>query len=219
MKILAVDFSSSLRSVALAEGAGPSFRLLATAAEHHGPETHAFAMIEQLLAESGARREEIECLALGLGPGSYAGIRISLAIAQGWQLARGIKTTGAGSIECLAWTAQHRGNRGPVSLAVDAQRGEYYLADYLLEETGIRPLQPLGIVSREEIERRLCAGSRVFGPDLSREFPAATELFPHAATLAGLVAGGATFTPAAQLEPIYLRPASFVKTPKPVRTY
>ena len=46
-------------------------------------------MIEDVLARSQMEREQIEVLAVGLGPGSYTGIRVALSMAQGWQLARG----------------------------------------------------------------------------------------------------------------------------------
>ena len=59
--------------------------------------TVAFEMIRSALHEAKLEREQIEVLAIGLGPGSYTGIRIALAIAQGWQLASrpgGIKLLG-----------------------------------------------------------------------------------------------------------------------------
>ena len=46
-------------------------------------------MIEEALREAGLEREQIEVLAVGLGPGSYTGIRVALSLAQGWQLASG----------------------------------------------------------------------------------------------------------------------------------
>ncbi|MEI9863786.1 MAG: tRNA (adenosine(37)-N6)-threonylcarbamoyltransferase complex dimerization subunit type 1 TsaB [Limisphaerales bacterium] len=87
MTILALEFSSAQRSVALARDGF----VLAEASEAGGRETHAFGMIEKVLATAKIRREEIDCLAIGLGPGSYTGIRVALSIAQGWQLAREVK--------------------------------------------------------------------------------------------------------------------------------
>src|SRR5450631_1300045 len=102
MTILALEFSSSQRSVAVARDG----RVLAGAAETGGRETHAFGMIEKVLAAANLGRAEIGCLAVGLGPGSYTGIRVALAIAQGWQLATGVKLLGIGSMECLAAQAR-----------------------------------------------------------------------------------------------------------------
>ena len=102
MTILALEFSSAQRSVAIARDGD----VLAEASETGGRGTNAFGLIEKVLAAAKIGREEIECLAVGLGPGSYTGIRVALSIAQGWQLARGVKLLGIGSVECLAAQAQ-----------------------------------------------------------------------------------------------------------------
>jgi tRNA threonylcarbamoyl adenosine modification protein YeaZ len=221
MKILAIDFSTARRSVALAESHDGSVRIIGRAEEQHGQVTHAFALIDNLLREAGHERGAIECLVVGLGPGSYAGIRVSLALAQGWQLATGVKVVGISAIECLAETARAAGHRGPATLVVDAQRGEFYLADCRLTDDTFELTQPLEIVSRGEIERRLAEDMTVFSPDATATGIAGLrELYPDAAKLASLTATGhREFVPAEVLEPIYLRATSFVKAPKPERVY
>lgn len=220
MKILAIDFSTPRRSVALAESHDGGVRIIGRSEEQHGQVTHAFALIDNLLREAGHERAAIECVAIGLGPGSYAGIRVSLALAQGWQLGNGVKTLGISSIECLAETAREAGHRGPATLVVDAQRGEFYLADYQLTDDGCEPMQPLAIVSRGEIERRLAEDMTVFSPDApTTGIAGLRELYPDAARLAVLAARCGEFVPAEVLEPIYLRATSFVKARKPDRVY
>lgn len=95
MKILALEFSSERRSVAVVEQGA----VLGEAHEQGGKHTRAFELIEQALLAARIERERIECVAVGLGPGSYMGIRIAIAIAQGWQLARGVKTAGVKSAD------------------------------------------------------------------------------------------------------------------------
>ena len=102
MTILALEFSSSQRSVALARNG----EVLAAVSETGERGTNAFGMIEAVLASAGLGRAEIDCLAVGLGPGSYTGIRVALAIAQGWQLATGVKLLGLGSVDCLVAQAR-----------------------------------------------------------------------------------------------------------------
>src|SRR5438270_13510688 len=119
MKILAVEFSSEQRSIAvLMDGI-----VRATAMEVATREAHSFDLIERALKEAGVEREEVERLAIGLGPGSYAGIRSAIALAQGWQLARPVKLLGVSSVECLAAEAKEKGWFGTVNIIVDAQRG------------------------------------------------------------------------------------------------
>jgi len=215
MKILALDFSTAVRCVALAEVEAGQFRLLASAEERHGQSTQAFALIEAVLTRAGVSRDAVDRLAVGLGPGSYAGIRVSLAIVQGWQLARGTTSVGVSSVDCLAATAWEQGRRGPASFVVDAQRGEYYLAEFILADASVGEGSSLEIVPRTQIETRLASGAQVFGPEAMASFPTAKDLFPSAGVLARLAAERNEPVAADQLEPIYLRAANFVKAPAP----
>jgi tRNA threonylcarbamoyladenosine biosynthesis protein TsaB len=146
MKILALEFSSEQRSVAVLD----DDKVLGEARETAGKHTQAFALIEGALAQARIEREQIECVAVGLGPGSYMGTRIAIAIAQGWQLAREVKTAGVSSAEAVA--------------------------------------------------RQAAEG----GPSL-----------PEARTIAHLAHENKAFLQADRLEPIYTRPANFVKAPPP----
>src|ERR1700744_507167 len=95
MTILALEFSSEQRSVALARDG----QLLAETHEIGGRATNAFSLIEKILAEARLERDAITAVAVGLGPGSYTGIRAAIAMAQGWQLARNIRLIGVSSVE------------------------------------------------------------------------------------------------------------------------
>src|ERR1700744_1265830 len=124
MITLALEFSSERRSVAIARDG----KILAEAAEQNSSRgTNAFALIENVLAESKIAREEIEAIVVGLGPGSYTGIRATISIAQGWQLAREIKLLGINSAEVLAAQAHAEKIFGRVSVVIDAQRNEFYV--------------------------------------------------------------------------------------------
>jgi len=209
MKILALEFSSETRSVALVE----SGRVAGRAAESGGRSTRAFALIDAALRQAGWERETIECIAVGLGPGSYTGIRAAIALAQGWQLARPVHVLGIGSVECLAAQAHSEKIHGAVHFLIDAQRGEFYYARAELAETGPR-LEALRIIGLEEA-RSLSAGKQIVEPALLQLFPGARALCPDAAALGTLASGRNDFVGADKLEPVYLRPVSFVKAPPP----
>ncbi|MEY2411343.1 MAG: tRNA threonylcarbamoyladenosine biosynthesis protein TsaB [Verrucomicrobiota bacterium] len=208
MKILAVEFSSGIRSVALVENGA----VIGRAAEHGGRNTRSFALLDQALGEAGAERESIEYIVVGLGPGSYAGIRAAIALAQGWQLAKAIRVLGIPSIECLALQARDEAIRGDLHFLIDAQRGEFYCgATFPGNETGLGPLRLIGA----DEARRLDPGSLIVEPALLPQFPGAKAMSPDAAALGRLAATRSNFVPAETLEPVYLRPASFVKAPPP----
>jgi len=209
MTILALEFSSSQRSVAVARDGC----VLAEAAEAGGRETKAFGLIEKVLADANIRREEIGCLAVGLGPGSYTGIRVALAIAQGWQLARGVKLLGIGSVECLVAQAQAEKMFGRVNVAIDAQRGEFFLAVYEISADGAKEVGPLRIVPAATVDARAAAGEMLAGPEATRWLTAGKILLPSAMALAKLAARRNDFSPGEKLEPVYLRETNFVKAP------
>jgi len=135
MKILALEFSSPQRSVAVVQR--NDFQ------ESLSGSNEPFAMIDEALRAAKIEREQIECIAIGLGPGSYTGIRSAISIAQGWQLARGVKLLGVSSVEAIAAQAQSDGATGRVQVIVDAQRGEFYIAGYELTVEGPREEEPV----------------------------------------------------------------------------
>ena len=200
MKILAIEFSSDHRSVAVLDGE----RLLAKQTVTKGRETAAVALIESALGQAKIERSEIECIAVGIGPGSYTGIRAAIALTQGWQLAHGVKVLGVDSLEALAKGEQAAGRRGEITLAVDAQRGEFYLAKFELADDGNRNVEPTHLAKRPEYESLLVAGHSVIG--LGDKFPAAEHV-------GRLAAGRGDFVEASELSPVYLRKIDFVKAP------
>lgn len=212
MKILALEFSSAQRSVAVACAAVHVREVIETTP---GNTMRPFAMVETALEQAGLEREAIDRLAVGLGPGSYTGIRAGIALAQGWQLARPVPTIGISSAEVIAAGAQTDGLRGRLNIVIDAQRGEFYLATWELSENSRRELEPLHIVNRDVVQARLDAGEPVAGPHIAQHFPGGQDRFPRAAMLAQLASSHRAAVEAAVLEPIYLRETAFVKAPAP----
>jgi tRNA threonylcarbamoyladenosine biosynthesis protein TsaB len=202
MTILALEFSSEQRSVALARVG----EVLASAVETGDPRvTKAFGLIEKVLAQAKVARSEIELIAVGLGPGSYTGIRAAIALAQGWQLARGVKLAGVSSVEAVVARAQAEQIFSRVNVVVDAQREEFYLAEWDISAEKREEISGLRIIPAGELRERIRRGEQCLGPAAEK------VLFPDAASVARLAAGQAHLAPGAVLEPIYLRETSFVK--------
>ena len=214
MKILALEFSSAKRSVAVAEVAVESDSANCEVMEEGGRETKAFAMIERALSQAKIEREQIECVAVGLGPGSYNGIRVAIAIAQGWQLATEVKVVGISSVECLAEEAQAKGIRGRAHVVVDAQRHEIYWATYELTNQECRSLQPLRLATPETVREDFTQGDLILGPEVKKWFAEGRVLHPRGARLAMMAGKSSSFIAAEKLEPIYLRETTFIKAPK-----
>lgn len=208
MNILALEFSAPQRTVAVVAGAAV-FEVVELAARN----TAALGMITKVLSDAGLEREQIGCLAIGLGPGSYHGIRAAIALAQGWQLATGVKLVGLSSVEDIAEQARVDGISGMVSVVVDAQRNEFYLARYELGAMVCRETEPLRIATLAEVRAREAAGELLIGPEITRWFAGGKTIFPRASTLARLAASRGDYVTGEKLEPIYLRETTFVKAP------
>ena len=211
MTILALEFSSPQRSVAVLRTDGAA--MTAEAVETGGHGVDAFGMIEQVLAEAKIEREQIDVLAVGLGPGSYTGIRAAISIAQGWQLARGVKLLGISSVDCLAAQARAEKIIGGVSVVIDAQRNEFYLATYEITGDDWREIAALKILTKVEVQSRTGTDGILIGPEVTRWLPDGRTIFPRASALAELAAHRSEFVPGEKLEPVYLRETNFVKTP------
>ena len=132
---------------------------------------------------------------------------------QGWQLATGIKVQAMDSLEALALGRQRSGDRGEITFAVDAARGEFYLAKFELENEGIRNIEPTRLAKRDEFEALLESGQPVIGPSLAEKYPVASEHFPSAEFVGRLASQRTEFVEASELEPVYLRQVDFVKAP------
>jgi tRNA threonylcarbamoyl adenosine modification protein YeaZ len=218
MRVLAIEFSTARRSVAVISAGTDTAVAISGAGTANARQAGALALVEQALREVGVEREDIDCIAIGLGPGSYTGIRCAIVLAQGWQIARSVKLLGITSIECLACQAQRSGIYGRVNIVIDAQRNEFYLAAYEIDKTQYREVERLHLASRGEVERRVSEEEIILGPELKDHFSAGQSLFPEAGVLGELALGRTDFIPSEKLEPIYLRETSFVKAPLP-RTF
>ena len=216
MKILALEFSSPQRSVALVrQGDSSAVLVECEAVETGGGTNKPFEMIEEVLRQSGIEREQVERLAVGLGPGSYTGIRAGIALAQGWQLGLGTAICGLSSADCVAAAALAEGLAGRIGVVIDAQRGEFYQAVYELGAGSWRELEPLRLAAPASIAELEKDGVLVVGPEVIRWFPEGRTVFPRAAVLGRLALEQTRFAPGENLQPIYLRPTTFVKAPPP----
>ena len=216
MKILAFEFSSSQRSVAVLNADESGVISTGEVVESSpGNSTQPLSMVERALNQAGLERGQINCIAVGIGPGSYTSIRVAISLAQGWQLATNVKLTGVSSAECIAEQAVAEGLNRPFSVVVDAQRGEFYLAGYDRPDGKLREVVPLRIVSSDEVRARERAGDVLVGPDVTRWFPGGRIVFPRAEIIARLALERKHFVSGEMLEPVYLRETQFVKAPAP----
>jgi tRNA threonylcarbamoyladenosine biosynthesis protein TsaB len=104
--------------------------------------------LEALLAEAGVTRDQLGAIAVGVGPGSYTGLRVGIAAARGLATGLGLPLAGVDSLALVAWGALAPGETGVAAL--DARRGNVYAGLYRRDGDELTTLAPPAKRSRDE---------------------------------------------------------------------
>lgn len=123
--ILAFDTSAAQCAAALLSGG--TIRVKKVEEMAKGQAERLIPLLEEVLAEAGLRWADLDAIGVGIGPGNFTGIRISVSAARGLALALGKPAIGVSSFEALA-----EGCDGPVLASVSARGDVSYLQ--LLED-------------------------------------------------------------------------------------
>ena len=127
-KVLAIDTSTSRTSVAIIENGTVVYSGYRDGATAHGPSLPA-------LVQEGLAVSDVDQVVVGMGPGPFTGLRVGIAFAQSFALAREIPVRGVCSLDAIATQI----NDDDFIITVDARRKEVYWARYT---NGVRVGQP-----------------------------------------------------------------------------
>ena len=215
MNLLAWDTSTLHAALALVLAEGRVLTAAPDPSRRHG--RGLIPAIRDLLAGASLKPADLGALAVGLGPGSYTGLRIGLTAAKTLAYAIGRPLVGLDSLELLARNAPPGAAR--IAVVADAQRGDLYAADFERPSAGapIARLGPTRVVGRADWLAALEPGTIVLGPGLDRleaprpdhlEFlgPPADRPDPrHLAELALEATRDGRLVDPRSVEPVYLR--------------
>lgn len=189
--------------------------------EEGGRPAHArelLGRVEQAATAAGGW-SEVGAIAVGVGPGSYTGLRIGVATARGLAQGAGVQLIPVGSLAALA-----RGIRPPGAVrsaailpVIDARRGQVFAALY--DEAGVELWEPF-VATPDELGVRLAElesgplgggdGSLRFRGELEEAgasvLPEGDEGHLVAAREVCAIAAGAEPSAPGTIEPVYLRP-------------
>jgi tRNA threonylcarbamoyladenosine biosynthesis protein TsaB len=218
-RICAVDTSTALGSVALFEGERLVVEDARRVSNAHGESL--LPMIDAVFAKAGWKPSSVTRWCVGIGPGSFTGVRIGVATVKGIVLGTGAEIVGVGSLEALAALAPDRTK--PVIAAIAAIRGELYLQACGAVTSAPVCLAPAAIEAwLEEVAPLASAPDLVLVGEAAVAIPplparsvqvlAIDDLaLPHARGVA-LAGWGKAAVPADLLEPVYVR-APEITTP------
>ena len=127
VKLLLIETSSAIGSVGLAVGDELLERSIATPREQSGL---ILPLIDELLASAGMKLGTLDAVVFGQGPGSFTGLRVAAAVAQGLALSTGRPLVGVSSLTALAERAWQDEQVQRALVCVDARMGEVYWGSY-----------------------------------------------------------------------------------------
>jgi tRNA threonylcarbamoyladenosine biosynthesis protein TsaB len=172
MRILAIESSTEALSIALRDERGTRERGLSTV---RGQAEQILALIDAVLGEAEVLLPQLDGIAAGVGPGSFTGVRMSVAVAQGLAFGAGLPVVGITSLEALAFAAIDGGAERVVA-CLDARMGEVYWGCFAADATRVlRALGPLQVSAAAHV--RLPDAERYQGA--GRGFTAYPELGAH----------------------------------------
>lgn len=134
MKLIGIDTSGEACSAALLVDSVISQRL-ELAPRRHGELI--LGMLQGLLDDAGLRLSELDAVAFGRGPGSFTGVRIAVAVAQGVAFGAGLPTVPVSTLAALAEGEYRRSGRRRILAALDARMGELYWGSFALGPEGV----------------------------------------------------------------------------------
>ncbi len=218
MKLLAVDTSTEACSCAIWID-GACREIFELAPRRHGELL--LGMANQLLADAGLSRADLDALAFGRGPGSFTGVRIATGMVQGLAFALELPVAPISSLQALAQGVARELNRDSVLAGFDARMHEVYWGAYRKQPDGVvEPLLAESVCPPQDVpvpdagdwfgagsawqsyreQLQAVVGDRLLGMDAER--------FPHAwdvAVLGATAVARGRIVPAERALPVYLR--------------
>lgn len=143
MRILAFDTASGHCAACLwADG-----EILAKAVKpmRQGQAEYLFVIIDQLLVQTGLEITSLDRIAVTHGPGSYTGVRIGLAAARGFALARSIPIYGVTSLYAIAYGMQKAKCPAPYLSIMETRRKDFYWQFF---DGALNALSDIGVSDR-----------------------------------------------------------------------
>ena len=137
MRLLAIDTAMAACSAAVLEKGADQPRAAAHVAMERGHAEALAPMVAEVMAKARLDFRELDRIAVTVGPGTFTGIRIGLALARGFGLALALPVIGIDTLTAIAANGPSDGL--PLFVAADARREEIYGALYDGVGRSLRP--------------------------------------------------------------------------------
>jgi tRNA threonylcarbamoyladenosine biosynthesis protein TsaB len=129
---------------------------------------HLMPAVDKALRDAGRGLESVDRVVCGGGPGSFTSLRIAASLAKGIAVGRSIPLFAVSSLALIVSGNVNDGPRGArrYLAALDALRGESYIAEFEHEAGAVRPLGEMRLVSNGDLQATAeAANARLVGPE------------------------------------------------------
>lgn len=190
MNLIAIETSTENCSVALLHNG------IITSRDAVAPQKHAelvLGYLDELLAEQGLSKNQIDGIVFGQGPGAFTGVRIAMSIVQGLALAWDVPVVAVSTMHNMAYQLWHKdpNKAQKMLIANDARMGEVYWAGFECKNGSLLRLSEDALHAPEQVKTAgydVCAGS-AFQKMIQVDDDTAVlpELLPNASSLIQMV--------------------------------
>jgi tRNA threonylcarbamoyladenosine biosynthesis protein TsaB len=176
--VLGLDTGTSSAHLGIVSGG----RLLASRAhpvKSHGADLP--ELVEAVMGEAGLKFMDLAAIAVGIGPGSFTGLRVGVSYVKGLALAAGIKAAGVPSLDAIALCAGEVGRDigATICPVIDARKGEVYTSLYHIAGDALERTTDDRVVKLELLVREL-EGRIIFSGEAKAE-----EAYEHFGRIGG----------------------------------
>lgn len=200
MIVLGIESATARAGVAIGNDDG----VVASVEVTRGPR-HAEILVPAVkfaCEQAGIGLEQVDVLAVDIGPGLFTGLRVGIATANGFAQALGVPMIGISSLDLLAHQMRLSGN--DIVAVIDARRSEVYAARYGVTDRELKRVMAPTVLPPADLLSQLAGAEDVLiVGDTLRDHGAVFAL-PSAATLVQLAATHEAVDPSA-IAPLYLR--------------
>ena len=162
MKVLSIDTSSKIASIAIIEDGRVLDEMHVLSEEEHSQTL--MPMIEKIFNDNNMDLDEIDLIGCSRGPGSFTGIRIGIATAKAFSDAKNIPLIGIDSLEALAYSVviEKENNDCEILAMINAKNDNVYAATYLVNNGKLNMVKNAEIMNLTETVNYIDFKKQVF---------------------------------------------------------
>ena len=159
MNILAIDTSTEYLSIAVIKNS----KVLSCRNFKHGRNMSSLIVssIKKVLNNTGVSLKKIDCFAVGLGPGSFTGLRVGLSVVKGLAFAGKKPIVGISSLDAIAMNV--KGKVKNIFVVSDARRKQVYAGIFVNNGGKVERKGAYLLTNINEVLEKICADTVIIG--------------------------------------------------------